>query len=68
MFIGSQATTPKASFFNDLLGQRHVFTILCICYHKQKRYYPPDAIKTALRRMQSIVSGESKARPCDRPR
>jgi hypothetical protein len=50
------------------LGQRHVFTILCICYHKQNRYYPPDAIKTALRRMQLIVSGESKARPCDRPR
>ena len=41
-------------------GQRYSFTIVCICYHKQRRYYPPDAIKTARQRMQAIAAGRSE--------
>lgn len=49
-------------------GERHVFTFLLICHHKGKIYAPPDALKTAVKRMKAIEAGKAKVRRCARPK
>ena len=46
---------------------RNAFTLLLICYHKQQRYTPRDAIKIARKRLSRVKRDSSKVKSCARP-
>lgn len=54
-----------------ILGYRNAtlteFTALVTCHHKDRRYYPKDAERTAVRIMKEILAGTSVRLPCDPP-
>ena len=50
--------------FCYISADRHV-TFLCGCTHKDKRYKPPGAYKTALRRRKEIEEGSVTTRELD---
>jgi putative component of toxin-antitoxin plasmid stabilization module len=48
--------------------ERGSFVIVLICNHKQRRYDPPDALKTAAKRLREIQRDPKKVRLSARPR
>ncbi len=54
-----------------LIGRReeaeNAFTLLMICYHKDKVYDPRDALETALRRWREIENGLERTARHDHP-
>lgn len=51
-------------FRNETLTE---FTVVATCYHKDQRYYPRDAQKTAERIMKEILNGTAKRIRCEPP-
>jgi hypothetical protein len=47
---------------------RHEFTVVLPCSHKDKIYKPKAAIKTARERINEIQSGTARVRRCERPK
>lgn len=43
------------------------FTVVSVCYHKDRQYYPKDAEATAERIMNEIKEGTSERIPCEPP-
>ena len=49
-------------------GIRRVFTLLMFCYHKQRRYSPPDALNMARSRMKALMANKARVHRSARPR
>lgn len=57
--IRYQAFNRQERAIGCFLAQHRIFCILLICYHKGKIYDPPQAIKTARSRAESIRCGDA---------